>query len=148
MSLFNQYIERYRRVEEEYSLEEFLDICKKDRIAYASSAERMLAAIGEPELVDTRQDSRLSRLFSNKTIKVYPAFKDFYGMEDTIEQIVSYFRHAAQGLEKKKICTARAGRRRQVVAGGETQAPDGKSAVLRDQGFAGERFAAGLLVLR
>mgnify|MGYP000869348644 CR=1 FL=1 len=102
MSLFNQYIERYRREEEEYSLEEFLDICKKDRIAYASAAERMLSAIGEAELVDTRQDSRLSRLFSNKVIKVYPAFKDFYGMEETIEQIVSYFRHAAQGLEEKK----------------------------------------------
>ena len=102
MSLFNQYIERYRREEEEYSLEEFLAICKKDRMAYASSAERMLAAIGEAELVDTRQDPRLSRIFSNKVIKVYPAFKDFYGMEDTIEQIVSYFRHAAQGLEEKK----------------------------------------------
>jgi serine protein kinase len=102
MSLFNQYIERYRRVEEEYSLEEFLDICRKDRMAYASAAERMLAAIGEPEMVDTRQDARLSRIFSNKMIKVYPAFKDFYGMEETIEQIVSYFKHAAQGLEEKK----------------------------------------------
>ncbi|HYP67716.1 MAG TPA: PrkA family serine protein kinase, partial [Thiobacillaceae bacterium] len=102
MSLFNQYIERYRRVEEEYSLEEFLDLCRNDRIAYASSAERMLAAIGEAEQVDTRRDPRLSRIFSNKLIKVYPAFRDFYGMEDTIEQIVSYFRHAAQGLEERK----------------------------------------------
>ncbi len=102
MSLFNQYIERYRREEEEFTLEEFLDICKEDRMAYASSAERMLAAIGEPELVDTRKDSRLSRLFSNKVIKIYPAFKDFYGMEETVEQIVSYFRHAAQGLEERK----------------------------------------------
>src|SRR3546814_5102514 len=67
MSLFNQYIERYRREEEEFTLEEFLDICKQDRMAYASSAERMLAAIGEPELVDTRKDSRLSRLFSNRS---------------------------------------------------------------------------------
>src|SRR5574340_112131 len=102
MSLFNQYIERYRREEEEFSLEEFLAVCKKDPMAYASSAERVLAAIGEAELVDTRQDPRLSRLFSNKVIKRYPAFKDFYGMEETIEQIVSYFRHAAQGLEEKK----------------------------------------------
>ncbi len=84
MSLFNQYIERYRREEEEYSLEEFLDICKAEHMAYASAAERMLAAIGEPELVDTRTDPRLSRIFSNKTIKVYPAFRDYYGMEETI----------------------------------------------------------------
>jgi serine protein kinase len=62
----------------------------------------MLMAIGEPELVDTRKDPRLSRLFSNRVIKVYPAFKDFHGMEETIERIVSYFKHAAQGLEEKK----------------------------------------------
>ena len=88
MGLFNQYIERYRREEEEYSLEEFLDICKQDQSAYASAAERMLAAIGEAELLDTRHNPRMSRIFSNKVIKVYPAFKDFYGMEETIEQIV------------------------------------------------------------
>jgi serine protein kinase len=41
-------------------------------------------------------------LFANKVIKVYPAFAEFYGMEDAIEQVVSYFRHAAQGLEEKK----------------------------------------------
>jgi serine protein kinase len=88
--------------EEEYTLQEYLDICKQDPTAYATAAERMLMAIGEPELVDTRKDPRLSRLFSNKVIKIYPAFKEFYGMEDTIEKIVSYFRHAAQGLEEKK----------------------------------------------
>ncbi|MBL1264938.1 PrkA family serine protein kinase [Candidatus Methylomicrobium oryzae] len=102
MTLFNQYIARHRREEEEYSLEEYLNLCKEDRMVYASATERMLAAIGDPELVDTRKDSRLSRIFSNKVIKIYPAFKEFYGMEDTIEQIVSYFRHAAQGLEEKK----------------------------------------------
>ncbi|HED18922.1 MAG TPA: PrkA family serine protein kinase [Gammaproteobacteria bacterium] len=103
MTLFNQYLNRYAESkEEEYTLQEYLDICKNDPTAYATAAERMLTAIGEPELVDTRQDPRLSRLFSNKVIKIYPAFKDFYGMEETIEKIVSYFRHAAQGLEEKK----------------------------------------------
>ena len=103
MTIFNQYLNRYAESrEEEYTLQEYLDICKNDPSAYATAAERMLMAIGEPELVDTRQDPRLSRLFSNKVIKIYPAFKEFYGMEDTIEKIVSYFRHAAQGLEEKK----------------------------------------------
>jgi serine protein kinase len=102
MTLFKQYSARHRREEEEYTLEEYLNICKDDRMVYASATERMLAAIGEPELVDTRKDSRLSRIFSNKVIKIYPAFKEFYGMEETIEQIVSYFRHSAQGLEEKK----------------------------------------------
>ncbi len=102
MSLFERYSSRYQQEEEEYSLEEYLNICKDNRLAYASAAERMLEAIGEPELIDTRLDPRLSRIFSNKMIKRYPAFKDFYGMEDTIEQIVAFFRHAAQGLEEKK----------------------------------------------
>jgi len=52
--------------------------------------------------VDTRHDQRLSRIFSNKIVKVYPAFREFYGMEEVIEQVVAYFRHAAQGLEEKK----------------------------------------------
>lgn len=103
MTIFSHYQSRYEESkEEELTIQEYLNLCKKDPTAYASAAERMLLAIGEPELVDTRKDQRLSRLFSNKIIKVYPAFKDFYGMEDTIEQIVAYFRHAAQGLEEKK----------------------------------------------
>lgn len=103
MSILDKYVSRHSRSkDEEYSIEEYLDICKKDKTAYASSAERMLMAIGSPELVDTRNDPKLSRIFSNKVIKVYPAFKDFFGMEDAIEQVVSYFRHAAQGLEERK----------------------------------------------
>jgi serine protein kinase len=103
MTIFNQYLSRYDDArEEEFTLEEYLEICKEDPSAYASAAERMLLAIGDPELVDTRRDHRLSRIFSNKILKLYPAFKDFYGMEETIEQIVSFFRHAAQGLEEKK----------------------------------------------
>jgi serine protein kinase len=71
-------------------------------MAYASPAERMLKAIGEPTMVDTKNDPRLSRIFSNRIIKVYPAFKEFFGMEDAIESVVSFFRHSAQGLEESK----------------------------------------------
>ncbi|MFZ6813848.1 PrkA family serine protein kinase [Undibacterium sp. Rencai35W] len=103
MKIFDNYTARYERTrEEEYSMQEFLELCKKEPLAYASAAERMLAAIGEPELIDTRHDSRRSRIFSNKVIKIYPAFREFYGMEEVIEQVVSYFRHAAQGLEERK----------------------------------------------
>jgi serine protein kinase len=38
----------------------------------------------------------------NRTIRAYPAFSEFYGMEETVERIVSFFRHAAQGLEERK----------------------------------------------
>lgn len=103
MSIFTQYQQRYDAVQqEEMSLQEYLDLCRTDPNAYANGAERMLQAIGAPEVIDTARDPRLSRIFCNKLIKQYPAFEEFYGMEDAIEQIVSYFKHAAQGLEEKK----------------------------------------------
>jgi serine protein kinase len=103
MGIFNHYANRYAAArEEDLSLADYLALCRDDPGAYASPAARMLAAIGEPELVDTRKDQRLSRIFSNKVIRRYPAFQDFFGMEDTIDQIVSFFRHAAQGLEERK----------------------------------------------
>jgi serine protein kinase len=103
MSIFANYQTRYEDTEqEEYSLQEYLEICRTDKTAYATAAERLLIAIGEPELIDTSKDARLSRIFSNKVIKRYPEFSDFYGMEECIEQIVSFFKHAAQGLEEKK----------------------------------------------
>ena len=103
MSIFARYQSRFEASqEEEISLQEYLELCRRDPGTYASVAERMLQAIGEPELVDTRQDPRLSRIFANKMIKIYPAFREFYGLEEVIENIVSYFRHAAQGLEEKK----------------------------------------------
>ena len=103
MDVISSFADRFERTrEEEISLEDYLNECKRNPLAYATAAERMLKAIGEPQMVDTRNDQRLSRLFANKVIKIYPAFAEFYGMEDAIEQVVSYFRHAAQGLEEKK----------------------------------------------
>lgn len=85
------------------SIEEYLDLCKKEPKTYATPAERMLDAIGEPKLVDTSTDpDRLGRIFFNRTIKMYDSFSEFYGMEETIEQIVDFFKHASQGLEEKK----------------------------------------------
>lgn len=103
MSIFSHYRQRFEATQqEELTIQEYLELCKSDSSVYATAAERMLLAIGEPEIVDTSRDSRLSRIFSNKIIKRYKAFEDFYGMEEAIEQIVSFFRHAAQGLEEKK----------------------------------------------
>jgi Putative Ser protein kinase len=103
MNIFDHYRQRYEAAkDEEFTLQEFLTICRQDRSAYANAAERLLMAIGEPVMVDTALESRLSRLFSNRVIARYPAFEEFYGMEEAIEQIVSYLKHAAQGLEEKK----------------------------------------------
>jgi len=101
--VFDLFAEIYsREKQEELSLQEYLLGCREDPTMYASAPERMIAAIGEATLIDTSSDERLGRVFMNRTIKVYPAFNDFFGMEDTIERIVGYFRYAAQGLEERK----------------------------------------------
>ena len=86
----------------EMSLQEYLEGCRNDPGMYANVAERMLTAIGVPTVLDTSRDARLGRIFQNRAIKVYPYFKHFYGMEETIERIVGFLRHAAQGLEERK----------------------------------------------
>ncbi len=91
-----------REKQETMSLRDFLLNARDDKMMVASPAERMIAAIGEPQFVDTSKDSRLGRIFFNRTIKRYAAFDGFFGMEDTIERIVGYFKHAAQGLEEKR----------------------------------------------
>src|ERR1700686_2913106 len=53
-------------------------------------------------MIDTAKDPRLGRIFLNRTMRAYPAFTGFHGMEETIERIVGFFRHAAQGLEERK----------------------------------------------
>lgn len=103
MSIFDHVQSRFdAQKEEEMSLDEYLTLCRSDSSAYASAAERLLMAIGEPDIVDTSKDLRDSRIFSNKLIKRYATFEHFYGMEDAIEKIVSFLKHAAQGLEESK----------------------------------------------
>jgi serine protein kinase len=101
--LFSQSRRAYEsKRESEMSLSEYLDLCRGDPMAHATAAERMVAAIGEAEILDTSKNPRLGRVFMNRTIRVYPSFADFYGMEETIERIVNFFRFAAQGLEERK----------------------------------------------
>jgi serine protein kinase len=90
------------RKQTELSLRDYLTLCRDTPMTFANAAERMIAAIGEPEVIDTSTDSRLGRIFMNRSIKRYPTFSDFYGMEETIERIVGFFKHAAQGLEERK----------------------------------------------
>lgn len=130
MGIFNHFLERYEASqEEELSIQEYLELCKKDKSVYASPAERMLNAIGEPELVDTSQDARLSRIFSNKIIKRYKAFEEFHGMEECIEKIVAFFRHAAQGLEERKQILYLLG----PVGGGKSSLAERLKALMEEQ---------------
>ena len=103
LDVFDAFSRAYAREKfESMSLRDYLLAARDNPMMYATPAERMIAAIGEPEFVDTSRDPRLSRMFFNRTIKMYRAFEGFFGMEDTIERIVGYFKHAAQGLEEKR----------------------------------------------
>ena len=103
MEIFEQFAEEYGRTKlVEMTLQDYLLGCREDAAMRATAAERMVAAIGEPELVDTSQDQRLSRIFLNRTVKRYKPFEDLYGVEETVERVVGFFRHASQGLEERK----------------------------------------------
>ena len=132
MDVISNFAKRYERTrEEEISLVDYLAECKRNSLAYATAAERMLKAIGDPQMVDTRHDQRLSRIFANKLIRRYPAFAEFYGMEDAIEQVVSYFRHAAQGLEEKKQILYLLG----PVGGGKSSIAERLKSLMQDVPF-------------
>jgi len=98
--LYSSLFESRKQIE--MSLRDYLALCRETPTTFANAAERMIAAIGEPEVIDTSTDARLGRIFMNRSIKRYPNFSDFYGMEETIERIVGFFKHAAQGLEERK----------------------------------------------
>ena len=121
-SIFSMAYARERR--EAMSLAEFLEGCRDDPGMTASAAERMIAAVGDPVVVDTARDPRLGRIFLNRTIKLYPSLSGFFGMEDTIQRVVSFFQHAAQGLRRAQAdpLPPWSGRRRQVFA---RRAPQG-----------------------
>lgn len=97
--IVSEYVEKS---DEEMSFQEYLERGKADPSVFATTTERLLKAIGEPVTIDTSKDPRLSRIHLNRTIRVYPAFSNFYGMETTIEKLVGFLRHAAQGLEESK----------------------------------------------
>jgi serine protein kinase len=128
--LFRSYARSFeQRREAEMSLQDFLALCRDDPMAFASAHERLLAAIGEPKMVDTSKDARLGRVFMNRTMRFYPAFAEFYGMEETIERIVAFFRHAAQGLEERKQIIYLLG----PVGGGKSSLAERLKALMEDQ---------------
>lgn len=100
--LLSKYKTEYKKNSEEViTLDEYLKIVNQEGVV-SSPAERMLKAIGEPKLVDTSKDATLGRIFGNKLLRQYETFKDFYGLEPVVDKIVSYFKHAAQGLEESR----------------------------------------------
>lgn len=99
-SILDRVRERVVSSSEVLTIEDYLHGCKNDPSMYRDPYQRMLAAIGEPRIVDTSMDARLSRVFQNRKIRIWDSFSNFFGMEDVIETIYRYFTAAAQGLEE------------------------------------------------
>ena len=99
--LYSRIYENRREVE--YSLEDYLRACSDDAAFYAGPAERLLKAIGEPNH-GRHQPGPAARphLHEPHDQGLSVLRRDFFGMEDTIERIVGFFRYAAQGLEERK----------------------------------------------
>ncbi len=79
--------------------------------------------------METSKDPRLGLIFQNRTLKRYTAFDDFYGMDETIERIVGFFRYAAQGLEERKQILYLLG----PVGGGKSSLAEQLKRLLEDQ---------------
>jgi serine protein kinase len=102
MSKKDDLVVSYEADSETYSLTQYLELCRDNPDMYASPAERLLKAIGDPVPYNTAENPRDGRIFLNRTILKYPAFKDFYGIETVIQKIAAFFKAAAQGLEERK----------------------------------------------
>ena len=50
------------------TLAEYLEACRTDPMLYATATERLLAAIGEAEMVDTSKDARLGRIHPGNSL--------------------------------------------------------------------------------
>ena len=99
-SIFSMAYARERR--EVMSLTEFLEGCRDDPGMTASAAERMIAAIGEPIVVDTartRASGASSSTARSSSIRACPASSAWRTRSSASS---SFFQHAAQGLEERK----------------------------------------------
>ena len=72
LDVFDAFSKAYAREKlETMSLRDYLLAARDKPMMYASPAERMIAAIGEPELIDTSRDSRLVAFLSANTLSLY-----------------------------------------------------------------------------
>ena len=101
-NIFDLYAQAYEsQKQHKMSLREYLEGCRADPATYASTAERMITAIGEPEFVDSAKDDRAHR-------RLLPS------------------RRAGSRGEEADPLPAGPRRRRQVLARRPAQGPDGE----------------------
>ncbi|MCB0339675.1 MAG: hypothetical protein KDD53_08725, partial [Bdellovibrionales bacterium] len=86
---------------------EYLELVKADPDIAKLAHKRMYDAIREPGIdeIDVDENPRLKRLRKGGTHRIYQFFADaFYGMDDTLSQIVRYFHSASlKGEESRQV---------------------------------------------
>ena len=89
------------------TLIEYLEIAKKNPGLAQLSHQRLYNMMISPGVteVDVENDPRLTRIFKNKKLRRYEFFsEDFFGMEDTIANVVRYFHSASlRGEESRQV---------------------------------------------
>ena len=83
-------------------IEEFLEMCREDPSLYQSVHGKLLKQFGEPEFIDPETRENANLIHGVRPLPRYPAFADFYGMEEVIESVASFLRHADQNLEERR----------------------------------------------
>ncbi len=83
----------------EMSVSEWLELCREDKMAYANFADRLTAAIGEPDVIDTKlSDTQERIIFGGKKVLRYTPFSKLYDQENAISKVVTYIKNGGQGL--------------------------------------------------
>src|SRR5437763_14082349 len=95
-SLFNAFARSFEaRSQTDMSMAEYLESCRSDPMRYANATERLLAAIGEPQMIDTAKDPRLGRIFLNRPLRLYPSSARLSGVAEPLEPLRGSTRPAA-----------------------------------------------------
>lgn len=83
--------------EETISVGDWMELCKTDSNAYASFSDRLLKAIGAPEIVDTTKADVQTRLIhGGKKIARYAPFADLYDSENAVGKLVTCIENGAR----------------------------------------------------
>ena len=122
--------------EAEMSLAEYLEACRDDPMMYATATERLLAAIGEPEMVDTVEGCAPRPHLHEPD---HPGLSGVqrilrHGGDDRAHRrLPAPCRAGPRGAQADHV-SARPGRRRQIVAGRTAEGADGNASHLRAEG--------------
>src|SRR5229473_615241 len=136
-SLFNAFARSFEaRSETDMSMQEYLESCRGDPMRYANAAERLLAAIGEPQMIDTAKDARLGRIFFEQDHARLSSLRRilWHGRNDRAHRRVLPARGARSGRAQADSLSAGAGGRWKIVAGGAAEIVDGSPSHLRAEG--------------